>query len=733
MDVHDVGKDYAQILSRQKQMLQEAKKRQGQRPQHWRGRDEMYMSFMMAIMGRTTQKGETNMVHTSFVPPSYLPCSTPLAALQPINIRELRVETHHRGTYLMVRAITPPSRMTGIMVLVEDEREHVVMLQLYQQDSEMTRAAKDIVNVGTVMILKEPFFKLMASGEYGLRVDHLADVVEIGDYDPRRPIRWRPRVLDEERTVESLKLDGNEAVSDRNYWRAIQLYTAALLQCPTVHETQIVKRNRALALLKTGQFDAVLSDVNYPDFGAHPSDKAMFRAAEALYELRRYDEAHKVLELLVSSFPSNARAQEVLKRVRSRCGEQSSGNYNFKRLQEQAQKLRPPRLEHATYVGPVEVRQAAGKGRGLFLTQGVRTGDLLVCEKAFSYAWVDDRDQGSSTSSLLLSIDTGRGFAGGQADLISTIVQTIHRNPSLGNDFRALHHGDYESVKTFTVDDTPIVDTFLVEGIMSYNVFGCPDSSLNTHKDVLANMSKQPAYFGSCGIWLQASYLNHSCVGNVRRSFIGDMMVVRACRNLAADTELTFAYHSPDGISFKELQEKLRSWEFTCNCAMCNDARETKSAVFVERKRLQAQLKQLCGLLGSRTFPTKKFERLLNALDATYVRPATEVPRLMLWDPQILLVRFYSSTEAGKCMEWISKVLSTLGFVFVGADLSNTPFAIDIWGLVIDHLVEVFVHAMTVFISSRLFNDSKKAEEYAKMAYKIVVGEDCSFKSVHGI
>jgi hypothetical protein len=180
-----------------------------------------YMGFMMAILSTDMQKQRHYMVQTSFIPPAYLPCTTPLVELRRISIRELRLETHHRGTYLMVRAMTPPNRMTGIMILVEDESDHAVMLQIYQQDNEETRAAKDIVDAGTVMILKEPFFKVMASGEYGLRVDHLSDIVKVDEYDPRRPARWCPRVLDTGLSAVVLKNRGNEAVREENYWRAI--------------------------------------------------------------------------------------------------------------------------------------------------------------------------------------------------------------------------------------------------------------------------------------------------------------------------------------------------------------------------------------------------------------------------------------------------------------------------------------------------------------------------------
>jgi hypothetical protein len=111
--------------------------------------------------------------------------------------------------------------MTGILVLVEDESGHVVVLQIYQQEDEETRAANEIVDVGTVMILKEPFLKVMASGDYGLRVDHLCDIVIIDERDPRRPAKWCPRVLDAHRSVESLKQSGNEAISAGKPWTAI--------------------------------------------------------------------------------------------------------------------------------------------------------------------------------------------------------------------------------------------------------------------------------------------------------------------------------------------------------------------------------------------------------------------------------------------------------------------------------------------------------------------------------
>jgi hypothetical protein len=136
-------------------------------------------------------------------------------------IEDLQLETHHRGTYLLLRSITPPNRMTGIIVIVEDERGDVVPLQLYQQDEENTRKATDIVNVGTVLLVKEPFLKVMASGEYGLRVDHLSDVISLHEYDSMIPKAWRTQTT--QLSAASLKAEGNTAVGKGDYWQAIKM------------------------------------------------------------------------------------------------------------------------------------------------------------------------------------------------------------------------------------------------------------------------------------------------------------------------------------------------------------------------------------------------------------------------------------------------------------------------------------------------------------------------------
>lgn len=58
--------------------------------------------------------------------------------------------------------------MKAIMALMEDESGEAIVLQLYQQEDGETRKATDIVNVGTILLVKEPNFKVMGDGDASL-------------------------------------------------------------------------------------------------------------------------------------------------------------------------------------------------------------------------------------------------------------------------------------------------------------------------------------------------------------------------------------------------------------------------------------------------------------------------------------------------------------------------------------------------------------------------------------
>lgn len=149
----------------------------------------------------------------------------------------------------------------------------------------------------------------------------------------------------------------------------------------------------------------------------------------------------------------------MMSRTISRITEQQTGAYIFAQMYKQA-KATPPLIDCATYSAPVEVRESPGRGRGLFTTRKVTAGELLVCEKAFGYSYVGkDNNYGGSRLVTLMNLTTNRAVAGGQASLLTQIVQKMYHDPESSQAFRKLYHGDYKPVSVAKVDGKPVVDS----------------------------------------------------------------------------------------------------------------------------------------------------------------------------------------------------------------------------------------------------------------------------------
>ncbi|KIX98864.1 uncharacterized protein Z520_05325 [Fonsecaea multimorphosa CBS 102226] len=698
MDTHDVSDvpEYFQALLKYKKQLQDAKSRKGQRPQGRRPREEIIMKHMFSMMTLRAQPSSGFNLRSTFVPAAYTPCINAFSDLKEIMIKDLLLETHHRGTYLRLKSITPPTKMTAIMTIVEDKNKDVVVLQLYHQEGENDRSIEDIVGEGTTLIVRDPYLKTMSDGEYGLRVDHVSDVIYLPPYDERVPDCWQLKSTELNTSVDAWKTQGNDKFKEAKYRAAIECYTKALDCSPTEEETHTIKVNRALAFLKVRRFDAALTDLESESPPPKPTEKALYNKALALYNLQRYRECSEVLKTLRLAYPNNVAAKDRFTRTIQRLAEQESGRYKFKDLRTEAAKLRPPHLDHATYTGPVCIRTSGDRGRGLFTTKAVKAGELLLCEKAFAHAFVDpEKGAVDGNMTLLINAETDTITMGAQPELIQLIVQKLYRNPSLAPVITSLHHGSYEPVNVSEVDGTPVVDTFLVERIISLNGFGCPILSreshiraLNDEADPKANVTEES--FSSCGIWPMASYINHCCYSNCRRAFIGDMMVVRAAQDLAADTELTFCYYPPSPDGYDKRQKKLRHWNFRCDCIICQDDQATKESVWAKRKNLRASAQRY--LNSDRTTDAARIETIVAALAGTYHRPASQVPRLSVADVQLALAKMYlARQQPAKAIDLGLGALESLGYVIHGGRLPRTlgtPMVVKRWGLMQDHHVE---------------------------------------------
>ena len=94
----------------------------------------------------------------------------------------------------------------------------------------------------------------------------------------------------------------------------------------------------------------------------------------------------------------------------------------------------------------------------------------------------------------------------------------------------------------------------------------------------------------SCGLYIKASHINHSCYSNARRSFIGDVLILRATRDILAGEEILFWYTLPKADhSYEKTQEKLRNCDFCCSCVICTNDQETSNK---KKERRDALVKE---------------------------------------------------------------------------------------------------------------------------------------------
>lgn len=269
----------------------------------------------------------------------------------------------------------------------------------------------------------------------------------------------------------------------------------------------------------------------------------------------------------------------------------------------------------------------------------------------------------------------------------------------------------------------------LVKEIIRFNAFGGDLISREVHIGITAtNKTKHHCR----GVWLKASTINHSCFANVRRAFIGDLLIVRASRDVPADTELTFTYNRPNGDG-DDMQTGLVNWGFQCECAICIDWKETSPEAKMERKKLLTDLQTS---LSKSNFNAAAAETVLTSIQKTYKQPATEVPRFVLCDPYFRLACHYLDMRDGpKVVSASLKFLESLGFVIKNGALGGSPrnvFRVEKWGVMVDDVVKAFVLLWNTYYGFQQEQNLAVVADYGRIAYMICVGEDETHTQSYG-
>lgn len=555
----------------------------------------------MAVSSRDHGRGDTLPVLTVGQP--YSPCAVPTSDLRPIRLADLRVETHHRGCKLVLtRAAGVRGKGLSAIVqlaarswtLVQDvdgegdvDGERIVeRLEVYLHTHQH---GKDVLECWKKrkLVVREPYFTVTEQGDATLRVDHPSDLEWLDDEDVPSGHKLEHGLEDAETVVQEArrcKERGNSTLAARDPALAYTHYTRGLIHL-TQHQgkdsshsnsaqldaiTRDLYRNRAHTNLLLNHLDAAKSDAissltgrsTTPDAGSLALDsKAYYRAGCAAYNQGNYQEARDFFTKRQQLTPEvgDAATRKTDQRIRER----NTGAYDWPRTRAAAALSRSREIDAASFVAKTRVGDSPGRGRGLFAACDIPRGGLVMCEKAFCVAWGEGK---AAATAVTYDVRDSR-IRVSPVGLVRAVVEKLRGTPSYIEQVMELYgdyRGDDDPRQQYSDDSNPVVDVFRVHDIVSRNAFGLGPPSPNATREVEVRGTAV-----STGLWVRAARINHSCVPNTEKGFIGDMMLVRAKRPISAGEEILHSYIDKS-IGYKARQEALTTtWGFECDCGLC--------------------------------------------------------------------------------------------------------------------------------------------------------------------
>ncbi|KAF2112352.1 hypothetical protein BDV96DRAFT_649151 [Lophiotrema nucula] len=602
------------------------------------------------------------------LPVPYIPSRVSIqdAICRKIHLVDLKVESRDADTCILLRNITSPYIYSSTIMVVEDKNGDAARLTISNLEDTMV---DPITPEGTLLAVKQPCWTRLADGGYHIRVDHPSDLTLLRSDDKLVPSAWRAvKEVDKSKNVTAWKKEGDMSFLKKQFRKALECYEnglAYLEMHPSLTSAIDLYRKKSgvnIILLRLDDAIKDLSSAILTHFSSLPAPSSPETLNPgAIEEWLRNHSTEDPLNI-ATSLPKGLK--ELAARIKFDLGIYSdTPTYDLSLISSYVGPL-TLHVDAANYTLNTEVRQSEGHGRGMFAKRDFKVGDLICAEKAFVLPGYLIQDP--SSDCLLYNLGDGTAAPRPGALLFKELVTKLKYNPSLRKAFFDLDDGGYwvENGYEINEDEEEIpVDVFRVEKIRRLNCFSLPTRSSDLlHQPPNSNPELRN------GFWIHASYVNHSCLPNSVRTFIGDIHFLRATRDIAAGEEILHQYISPD-IDIEERQEKLRgTWRFECDCTLCEvdgavsrDGRQLRLKLFEE---LKASVMRL-GEKGTTVTAVKKIARGYRQIEALYDEDVYKgLPRLALVHPSLFLTEAWRGVKnVDKTMEYARKLLRNFGIL----------------------------------------------------------------------
>ncbi|KAH8102867.1 hypothetical protein BXZ70DRAFT_969358 [Cristinia sonorae] len=520
-----------------------------------------------------------------------------LEDLKRISISDLMVRKRHKGSFLLCRVISITSHVVSINFAVEDPEGGATMLAVYHYPFTLDCSNEEgdvLFPINAVLAIREPWYQYTADGAVPmLRVDAVSDIVFMDTQHPLvKSISWStsPATSHSPSTPGEWK-DRGVSHFKRKQWLCAAIAFSEGLQLDPTHYLLLL--NRAEVYLRLGWFNSAAHDaetvISMQLHDATLRRKAVVRAAKAYYALERYDTAMK----LARTDPNDPDLKSIYSRSVQRVREATTGEYDWFGLH-QATWLSIVRPEIASYTGPVQVKTSKKGLRGVFLTRAVKAGELLVLSKPIASCFTEDNPNMARETFIAHNLLTNVIGSRNDYAIIDITIQRMWDDPNLARTLQSMHAGD--SLPTTEYNPTPSpapplshprvpcvdIDISRIEALCSLNSFDTVGGG-DLERGPVTNTILQPAP----ALYDLPSFCNHSCIPSANRYFFGDILVLRASRNLKEGEEVTLNY-CLSTLPYQERADLFKNkWKFVCKCNLCEADRADTQAERDARARIR--------------------------------------------------------------------------------------------------------------------------------------------------
>ncbi|RVD83971.1 uncharacterized protein DFL_005739 [Arthrobotrys flagrans] len=676
--------------------------------------------------------------------------SIPIEKLKKIQVRDLIVGKRHKGAYIKIKLATMAHRHEfAVDVIFEDEGGTYGILRVYFLEEETDPG--DHLPKGSLLIIREPYLWDSGNGVVFVRVDHHSDMQLIHTWDAitekHVPAIWRRGLHFDGMTAGNLVglaelfLEGGEALA------ALEKYDWAEQQIQKASKAESEPCKKVLRRLYIGRAEANIKlrrhYVTVKDLEAYlklsPSDaEALHMRALRFYYTGKYEICQEEIKKLLQEHPKQLTYAHLGRRAKERFEEVKFGKYNWRMMRQKASTL-CLNSDHAEFNHPVKLKKTP-KGRRIFTTRDVKRGDILIVSKAIAITPFEKINMCVQLSPRNGKFECEYGCS---AVFDVEILERIKREGPewYEKTLCLMDEGGYIPAQHRNPDGTKVIDTFHIEAIRRRNSLIISNLPLLQLRST-GYMPSAPTHIPrnivyNCGIWFLPSFLRHSCVPNAHRAVIGDMLIVRAGKDIPKDTKVTISCSTPSNWEFPMT-------EFVCTCpvhthdfVLSGNAKDPEN---IEKSKgsIWREFNTKCQYIESAKLKPEKWMKinlleLLLSMTASLdnarstLPPPNEVPQVQLAHRyRYIAAAYYSAGQRRHARCSYYKVLDCLGVEYMVLEDFNKV----IWtnhGQCIDDLLHTYNDLSALTKTPGI---KKCWREAAIDTYEILFGERYSFDAV---